>query len=146
MTQRSKIFNFLNKKSPKGFTSTKIFKALDIERFSSVRGRLSELKKDGVIQSRKSKFLKRLEYFIEDEVIYYRKIVKTTESERRTSKQLKIFALTYEDNKRDRFLELVNAIKDAYPQAESTAEFNYDDQLKQKNPNTIYPEIKVGLE
>ena len=117
MTQKQDILNFLVDHSPKAFTSKQLFKKLNIKKFPSLRGRVSELKKEEKIKSRKSKFLKRLEYFVPPKLIspFRRKIIKSLwycpNDPHRAGFGHKVFALTYEDNDIDRFDELIEALQ-----------------------------------
>ena len=150
MTQKQDILNFLVDRSPKGFTSRQIFRKLDIKKFPSVRGRISELKKANKIKSRKSKFLKRLEYFVpKDDTIFTRKIVKGTlyrlsDPHRKGESLKKVFALTYEDNKINREKELLDAIEKKYKKM--FIEFGYSDNKETRNPPHVWDFIEVGEE
>ncbi len=84
----------------------------------------------------------------EEPTIFTLKIVKTSASERRSNKRIRIFALTYEDNKIDRFNFLVDKIRDAFPQAEGITEFNYSQNQEFINPpkDSIFDGFEVGEE
>ena len=167
MTQKEIIIDFLDKKSPKAFTAKAIQKKLKFKLFSSLRGRLAELKKSKDIQSRKSRFLRRLEYFIEEKAEWIRKIVKA--SFKKTA-EYSPYGITYEKNKTDRakwlikkisdekrpsiFDETINksiddGIKDFNPNiAIKALSWGYDDQQTDKNPPTRlrYPKFEAGIE
>lgn len=160
MTQKASIFTFLLKNP--NVRPIDIALALDIKP-PSVRRALFELRKlmivskprkdqtsniretiqteDFEVELQQKKKIK-----LEEPRIFWRKIVKTSASERRTSKRIRIWALTYEDNKIDRFDFLVDKIRDAFPQAEGITEFNYSDGKKFSQVPFEFPEFEVGQE
>ena len=156
MTQKSQILSFLLKNTPKQFTSKQITKKLQFPNVS-IRGRLSELKKENKIRSTIIRVgilrRKKTVYFIDDIIKFRRKIAKGVqycENKGSLHKGTKenIFAITYESNRIDRFDELVIEIENSSLaiNCHIMDEFGYDDQKLVFNPPFIYPEIRVDAE
>ncbi len=145
MTQRTQILDFLSDNLGKGFTARQLQKKLNFKFFSSLRGRLSELKKDGDIESRKSQFFRRLEYFIEEAKQWIRKIVKA--SFKKTG-DYSPYALTYEQNKTDRakwLIEKISTERRPYIKGEKINK-SLDDGIKNFKPKIAVFALSWGYD
>ena len=156
MAIKDRILNFI--KTNENFTPSQIAEALNLNK-NTVRGRLSELRKEFVISKRKItyekkrtkkevKILKEEKREIEElkPIEYRRKIIKTTGYS--SGKKETLFAITYEANKIDRISKLTDAIFDEFDETHGLPErfFGYDQEETTTNPPFIYPDIEVGSE
>lgn len=86
---------------------------------------------------------------ISEAIVFQRKILKSAFSERRGTKTIQVFALTFEDNFTDRSLELEQEIQ-SYSDDNNLffrgGEFGYDDQQTTIKPPFEFPDIEVGEE
>ena len=156
MAIKDQILNFI--KTNANFTPSEIAEALNLNK-NTVRGRLSELRKEYNITKREIKYerkktKKEIEVLKEEKreieelkpVEYRRKIVKPIGYS--WGKKETLYAITYENNKIDRTNELINAIFDEFEDTHGIqpSKFGYDDQQLTQNPPFIYPDIEVGTE
>ena len=85
---------------------------------------------------------------LEEQIEWFRKIVKTTGYS--SGRKDTLYALTYEDNRINRFNELKNKIIDEFSNSHGIQEkFGYDDEGLDSLRDFIefeYPEIEVGTE
>ena len=156
MAIKDRILNFI--KTNENFTPSQIAEALNLNK-NTVRGRLSELRKEFVISKRKItyekkrtkkevKILKEEKREIEElkPIEYRRKIIKTTGYS--SGKKETLYAVTYEANKIDRISKLIDAVFDEFDETHGiqSSKFGYDDEETTTNPPFIYPDIEVGSE
>ena len=156
MAIKDQILNFI--KTNANFTPSEIAESLNLNK-NTVRGRLSELRKEYNITKREIKYERRktkkeIEVLKEEKreieelkpVEYRRKIVKTVGYS--SGKKETLYAVTYEANKIDRISKLIDAVFDEFDETHGiqSAKFGYDDQQLTQNPPFIYPDIEVGSE
>lgn len=156
MAIKDQILNFI--KTNANFTPSEIAEALNLNK-NTVRGRLSELRKEYDITKREIKYerkktKKEIEVLKEEKreieelkpVEYRRKIVKTVGYS--SGKKETLYAITYEANKIDRISKLIDSVFDEFDETHGiqSAKFGYDDQQLTQNPPFIYPDIEVGTE
>ena len=156
MAIKDRILNFI--KTNENFTPNQIAEALNLNK-NTVRGRLSELRKEFVISKRKITYEKKRtkkevkilkEEKREIEAVkkrgYRRKIVKTVGYS--SGKKETLYAITYEANTIDRINKLIDAVFDEFDETHGLqpTKFGYDDQQLTQNPPFIYPDIEVGSE
>ena len=156
MAIKDQILNFI--KTNANFTPSEIAEALNLNK-NTVRGRLSELRKEYNITKKEIKYERRktkkeIEVLKEEKreieelkpVKYRRKIVKTVGYS--SGKKETLYAITYEANKIDRISKLIDSIFDEFDETHGiqSAKFGYDDQQLTQNPPFIYPDIEVGTE
>lgn len=159
MSQKTLIFSFLLKKSPKKYSSKQISNYLKLNP-TSTRGRLSQLHTEGKINReliRKFKIgRKQAKYFIKkprkikpkiEKLEYFTKILKTGGSNKHDKK---IVASTYETQENpERFLELKKAIMDfANLYRLQTRDLGYQRKKVSNQPVKIpeFPDIEVHTE
>ena len=156
MAIKNQILNFI--KTNANFTPSEIAEALNLNK-NTVRGRLSELRKEYNITKKEIKYERRktkkeIEVLKEEKreieelkpVKYRRKIVKTVGYS--SGKKETLYAITYEANKIDRISKLIDSVFDEFDETHGiqSAKFGYDDQQLTQNPPFIYPDIEVGTE
>ena len=156
MAIKDQILNFI--KTNANFTPSEIAEALNLNK-NTVRGRLSELRKEYNITKKEIKYERRktkkeIEVLKEEKreieelkpVKYRRKIVKTVGYS--SGKKETLYAITYEANKIDRISKLIDSVFDEFDETHGiqSAKFGYDDQQLTQNPPFIYPDIEVGTE
>ena len=170
MAIKDRILNFI--KTNENFTPNQIAEALNLNK-NTVRGRLSELRKEFVISKRKItyekirtkkevKILKEEKREIEElkPVEYRRKVVKTgnIESDKKGytevawygGKPISLIAITYEANNKERNEFLIKMLEKAYEDYELPYyyfyTYGYDQEQTTTEPPFIYPNYEVSEE
>ena len=164
MAIKDRILNFI--KTNENFTPSQIAEALNLNK-NTVRGRLSELRKEYDITKREIKYerkktKKEIEVLKEEKreieepeevekIQWYRKTVKTGGSDRRTKRTdtwESFYAITWEDNKIDRTDDLLDWLQMEFPN-KSFHESGYEkSEIEETDefPEVTFPEIIGGTE
>ena len=170
MAIKDQILNFI--KTNANFTPSEIAESLNLNK-NTVRGRLSELRKEYDITKREIKYerkktKKEIEVLKEEKreieelkpVEYRRKIVKTgdIESDKKGNtevawyykKPISLFAVTYEDNDKKRIDFLIDKLEKAYADYELPYDYfytyGYDQEQTTTEPPFEYERYEVGEE